>query len=70
MLAVVRDRFWDDDAGAVRESWNRDWTVTEDYRGANSSMHMVEAFLAAAAATGDAELGRPGPADRHPPRAR
>ena len=31
-----------------------DWTVTEDYRGANSSMHMVEAFLAAAAATGDA----------------
>ncbi|MEU4553332.1 AGE family epimerase/isomerase [Micromonospora violae] len=54
VLAVVRDRFWDDDAGAVRESWNRDWTVTEDYRGANSSMHMVEAFLAAAAATGDA----------------
>ncbi|MGC5320701.1 AGE family epimerase/isomerase [Micromonospora arida] len=52
-LTVVRDRFWDDDAGAVRESWNRDWTVTEDYRGANSSMHMVEAFLAAAAATGD-----------------
>ena len=54
VLAVVRDRFWDDEAGAVRESWNRDWTVTEDYRGANSSMHMVEAFLAAAAATGDA----------------
>ncbi|WP_308209582.1 AGE family epimerase/isomerase [Micromonospora sp. RHAY321] len=54
VLAVVRDRFWDADAGAVRESWNRDWSVTEDYRGANSSMHMVEAFLAAAAATGDA----------------
>ncbi|MET8350014.1 MULTISPECIES: AGE family epimerase/isomerase [unclassified Micromonospora] len=53
-LAVVRDRFWDAEVGAVRESWNRDWTVTEDYRGANSSMHMVEAFLAAAAATGDA----------------
>jgi mannose/cellobiose epimerase-like protein (N-acyl-D-glucosamine 2-epimerase family) len=52
-LSVVLDRFWDDEAGAVRESWNRDWTVTEDYRGANSSMHMVEAFLAAAAATGD-----------------
>ncbi|WP_410811706.1 AGE family epimerase/isomerase [Micromonospora sp. 067-2] len=52
-MAVVRDRFWDADAGAVRESWNRDWTVTEDYRGANSSMHMVEASLAAAAATGD-----------------
>ncbi|MGQ5261894.1 AGE family epimerase/isomerase [Micromonospora sp. ZYX-F-536] len=54
VLAVVRDRFWDAEAGAVRESWNRDWSVTEDYRGANSSMHMVEAFLAAAAATGDA----------------
>lgn len=53
VLNVVRDRFWDDETGAVRESWNRDWTVTEDYRGANSSMHMVEAFLAAAAATGD-----------------
>ncbi|WP_422736697.1 AGE family epimerase/isomerase [Micromonospora sp. WMMD729] len=52
-LTVVLDRFWDDEAGAVRESWNRDWTVTEDYRGANSSMHMVEAYLAAAAATGD-----------------
>ncbi|MET8233540.1 AGE family epimerase/isomerase [Micromonospora sp. NPDC005298] len=52
--AVVRDRFWDDETGSVRESWNRDWTVTEDYRGANSSMHMVEAYLAAAAATGDA----------------
>ena len=53
-LAVVLDHFWDDEAGAVRESWNRDWTVPEDYRGANSSMHMVEAFLAANAATGDA----------------
>ncbi|MEH1170034.1 AGE family epimerase/isomerase [Micromonospora sp. CPCC 205539] len=50
---VVRDRFWDANAGAVRESWNRDWTVTEDYRGANSSMHMVEASLNAAGAAND-----------------
>jgi mannose/cellobiose epimerase-like protein (N-acyl-D-glucosamine 2-epimerase family) len=52
-MTVVRDRFWDDEAGGVRESWSRDWSETEDYRGANSSMHMVEAFLATAAATGD-----------------
>ena len=52
-LTVVRERFWDDDAGRSANRGTADWTVTEDYRGANSSMHMVEAFLAAAAATGD-----------------
>ncbi|WP_304452962.1 AGE family epimerase/isomerase [Nocardiopsis sp. YSL2] len=52
-LEVVDTRFWEESAGAVRESWDAAWTETEDYRGANSNMHSVEAFLAAADATGD-----------------
>lgn len=53
VLEVVDDRFWSDSEGACRESWSRDWQSLEDYRGANANMHMVEAFLAAADATGD-----------------
>lgn len=52
-LNVVHDRFWDEAAGRTRESWSRDWSESEPYRGANSSMHMVEAFLAAGDVTGD-----------------
>ena len=36
------------------ESWNADFTVSEPYRGANSNMHSVEAYLAAGDVTGDA----------------
>jgi len=52
-LDVVLRRFWDEDAGRTIESWDRGFTTPEPYRGANSSMHMVEAFLAAGDATGD-----------------
>ncbi|WP_026118641.1 AGE family epimerase/isomerase [Nocardiopsis salina] len=52
-LGVIEEHFWDEDAGALLESWDRAWTTTEEYRGANSNMHAVEAFLAAADATGD-----------------
>ncbi|HEY2796043.1 MAG TPA: AGE family epimerase/isomerase [Micromonosporaceae bacterium] len=52
-LAIVSEHFWDDEAGRTMESWSRDWSTPEAYRGANSSMHMVEAFLAAGDATGD-----------------
>jgi len=52
-LRVMDTRFWDESAGAVRESWDAGWGTTEKYRGANSNMHCVEAFLAAADATGD-----------------
>jgi len=44
---------WDEEAGACRESWDRAWRATEAYRGANSNMHAVEAFLAAGQVTGD-----------------
>jgi mannose/cellobiose epimerase-like protein (N-acyl-D-glucosamine 2-epimerase family) len=52
-LDVVVRWFWDEDAGRTVESWDRAFTTSEPYRGANSSMHMVEAFLAAGDATGD-----------------
>jgi len=50
---VVERRFWSADEGACAEAWDRDWRESEAYRGANANMHMVEAFLAAADATGD-----------------
>ncbi|WP_067970905.1 AGE family epimerase/isomerase [Nocardiopsis trehalosi] len=52
-LDTVDRRFWDDEVGLAVESWDRAWTRPEDYRGANSNMHLVEAFLAAGATTGD-----------------
>jgi len=51
--AVIDERFWDDDAGAVVEEWDRHWSTLDPYRGTNANMHAVEAFLAAADATGD-----------------
>ena len=47
-LTVWEGRFWDDEQGLARESFDRAWTVGEDYRGANANMHGVEAMLAAA----------------------
>ena len=53
-LAVVLERFWDAEALMPFESWDVAFTEIEDYRGGNAAMHLVEAFLAAADATGDA----------------
>jgi mannose/cellobiose epimerase-like protein (N-acyl-D-glucosamine 2-epimerase family) len=52
-IAVIERRFWSEPEGACLESWDREWTEPEGYRGANANMHMVEAFLAAGDATGD-----------------
>ncbi|MDN4160639.1 AGE family epimerase/isomerase [Nocardioides abyssi] len=52
-LLVHAERFWDEDRGLCVESWSGDWSVAEDYRGANSCMHTVEAYLVAADTTGD-----------------
>jgi mannose/cellobiose epimerase-like protein (N-acyl-D-glucosamine 2-epimerase family) len=46
-------RFFDDMAGMFVDSWNRDFTRLNDYRGVNANMHAVEALLAAADVTGD-----------------
>ena len=52
-IAVLERHFWSEEEGALRESFSRDWTQEEAYRGANSNMHGVEAFLALADVTGD-----------------
>lgn len=51
-LAVSERRFWRDDERMVVEAWDRSFTDLEDYRGVNANMHTVEAYLAAADATG------------------
>ncbi|HET7398354.1 MAG TPA: AGE family epimerase/isomerase [Intrasporangium sp.] len=43
---LVEERFWDEEAGALSESWSATWDDPEPYRGANANMHAVEAFLA------------------------
>lgn len=52
-LETVARHFLDDD-GRVVDSLDATLTSSEPYRGANASMHMVEALLAAGDATGDA----------------
>ncbi|WP_062380916.1 D-mannose isomerase [Pseudomonas abietaniphila] len=53
-IQVITQRFWSEEEGAMRESFDRDWSNEEAYRGANSNMHSTEAFLALADVTGDA----------------
>jgi sulfoquinovose isomerase len=52
-LEIWDRRFFDNDAGMFIDSWNRDFTHLDDYRGVNGNMHAVEALLAAADVTGD-----------------
>jgi sulfoquinovose isomerase len=52
--AAIEKHFWSDAEGCAVESWNADFTESEPYRGANSNMHSVEAYLAAGDVTGDA----------------
>ncbi|HZK06513.1 MAG TPA: AGE family epimerase/isomerase [Actinomycetaceae bacterium] len=52
-LAVTEELWWDKEFGMVVDAVSREGDVVDPYRGANANMHTVEAFLAAAAATGD-----------------
>ncbi|RIK11333.1 MAG: N-acyl-D-glucosamine 2-epimerase [Acidobacteria bacterium] len=52
-LRVQEERFWDEEEGLVVEEWDAAWSVLDSYRGINSCMHTVEAYLAAGAALGD-----------------
>ncbi|WP_336659029.1 AGE family epimerase/isomerase [Leucobacter sp. USHLN153] len=47
------DRWWEVDAGMYADTWNRDFTVLDPYRGANPNMHLVEASLLAFEADGN-----------------
>lgn len=51
-LAVVDARFWRSDRELAVEQCAPDWRAVGDYRGANSHMHLVEAWICAADATG------------------
>ncbi len=50
---VVNTHLWEAEEGMLRESFAADWSDVEDYRGANATMHGVEAFLAMGDVTGD-----------------
>lgn len=52
-IDVIETRFWREEEGALCDSFTRDWQQPEAYRGANSNMHGVEAFLALADVTGN-----------------
>jgi sulfoquinovose isomerase len=50
---LIETRLFEPAYGLYVEGWDRRWTSPEDYRGQNPNMHLVEAFMAAAEATGD-----------------
>jgi len=50
---VFLGHFWDEKNGLTYDTWNTEFTTCDPYRGLNANMHTVEAFLAAADATGD-----------------
>lgn len=52
-LADYDKFFWNEEEGLSCDVWDTDFTVCDPYRGLNSNMHTVEAFLAAADCTGD-----------------
>ncbi|MQA25953.1 MAG: AGE family epimerase/isomerase [Micromonosporaceae bacterium] len=52
-IDVIDQRFWRDSDRLCVDSYSRDWQQLAPYRGANANMHMTEAFLAAAEATGE-----------------
>ncbi|MDO5712239.1 MAG: AGE family epimerase/isomerase [Micrococcales bacterium] len=60
VIAVIDNRLWDEQAQMLRESFARDWSDSETYRGANANMHGLEAFLAIGDVTGDARWHRRG----------
>lgn len=51
--SIIERRFWSDDDGAAVDNWDAAFSVLEPYRGANSNMHSVEAYLVAGDVTGD-----------------
>ena len=53
VTTVIRERFWEDQYGAVAEEFTPDWRPFDDYRGQNSNMHLTESLMAAFEATGN-----------------
>lgn len=53
LALAALDRFRDDPAGPVSDTFAADWTAGPAYRGQNANMHLTEALLAAHDAWGD-----------------
>lgn len=47
------ERFWNEEEGLSCDTWNTEFTELDPYRGINSNMHTVEAFLSVADVTGN-----------------
>ena len=52
-LACYDRYFWNEEEGLSCDTWNTEFTECDSYRGINSNMHTVEAFLSVADVTGD-----------------
>jgi sulfoquinovose isomerase len=50
---VIKERFWEEQFGAVAEEFTRNWEPYDNYRGQNSNMHLTESLMAAFEATND-----------------
>ncbi len=53
VTAVLDERFWEEQYGAVAEEFTRDWQPKSPYRGQNANMHLTEALMEAFEVTGD-----------------
>lgn len=51
-LMVFDKYFWDEETGLACDTWDSSFQKQDTYRGLNSNMHTVEAFLAVADVTG------------------
>jgi sulfoquinovose isomerase len=56
VASLITEKFWDEHAGLCSDTYDRRWEQLATYRGQNANMHMTEAYLAAAEATGDPEF--------------
>ena len=50
---VIKEKFWEEQFGAVAEEFTPDWQAYDSYRGQNSNMHLTELLMAAFEATND-----------------
>lgn len=50
--SVIDTYFWEAEYGMLNNSWNREFSKCDPYRGVNANMHGVEAFIAAFDVTG------------------
>jgi mannose/cellobiose epimerase-like protein (N-acyl-D-glucosamine 2-epimerase family) len=55
---IIKERFWEEQFGAVAEEFTRDWHSYDAYRGQNSNMHLTESLMAAFEATNDSSYIR------------